>query len=68
MTQKKMTYKEAFSKLENILLRLENNELDVDELAVNVKEASELIKFCKSKLFETEAEVEKIINELDSEK
>ncbi|MBN2522904.1 MAG: exodeoxyribonuclease VII small subunit [Bacteroidales bacterium] len=68
MTQKKMTYKEAFSKLENILLRLENNELDVDELSVNVKEASELIKFCKSKLFETEAEVEKIINELDSEK
>ena len=68
MTQKKMTYKEAFSKLENILLKLENNELDVDELSVNVKEASELIKFCKSKLFETEAEVEKIINELDSEK
>ncbi len=68
MTQKKLTYKEAFSKLENILLKLENNELDVDELAVNVKEASELIKFCKNKLFETEAEVEKIINELDSEK
>jgi len=37
-------------------------------LSVNVKEASELIKFCKNKLFETEAEVEKIINELDSEK
>jgi len=68
MTQKKLTYKEAFSKLENILLKLENNELDVDELAVNVKEASELIKFCKSKLYETEAEVEKIIDELDSEK
>ncbi len=68
MTQKKLTYKEAFSELENILTKLENNELDVDELTENVKKASELIKFCKTKLFDTETEVEKIINELDSEK
>ena len=67
MTQKKLTYKEAFSELENILSKLENNKLDVDELTVNVKKASELIKFCKSKLFDTEVEVEKIINELDSD-
>jgi len=67
MTQKKLTYKEAFSELENILTKLENNELDVDELTENVKKASELIKFCKTKLFDTETEVEKIINELDSE-
>jgi exodeoxyribonuclease VII small subunit len=67
MTQKKLTYKEAFSELENILSKLENNELDVDELTDNVKKASDLIKFCKAKLFDTEAEVEKIINELDSE-
>ena len=67
MTQKKLTYKEAFSELENILTKLENNELDVDELTENVKKASELIKFCKTKLFNTETEVEKIINELDSE-
>lgn len=67
MTQKKHTYKEAFSELENILTKLENNELDVDELTENVKKASELIKFCKAKLFDTEAEVEKIINELESE-
>lgn len=67
MTQKKLTYKEAFSQLENILLKLENNELDVDELTENVKKASELIKFCKSKLFDTESEVEKIISDLESE-
>jgi len=67
MTQKKLTYKEAFSELENILSKLENDELDVDELTENVKKASELIKFCKTKLFDTETEVEKIINELDSE-
>jgi exodeoxyribonuclease VII small subunit len=67
MTQKKLTYKEAFLELEDILGKLENNELDVDELTENVKKASELIKFCKAKLFDTEEEVEKIINELGSE-
>jgi exodeoxyribonuclease VII small subunit len=67
MTQKKQTYREAFTELENILMKLENNELDVDELTEKVKKASDLIKFCKSKLFETEKEVEKIIGELDEE-
>ena len=66
MTQKKLTYKEAFSELERILTKLENDELDVDELTENVKKASELINFCKTKLSDTETEVEKIINELDS--
>ena len=67
MTQKKLTYKQAFEELEAILMKLENNELDVDELTEKVKKASELIKFCKTKLFETETEVEKIISELDNE-
>ena len=67
MTQKKLSYKQAFTDLENILSKLENNELDVDELTDNVKKASELIKFCKARLFDTEAEVENIIDDLDSE-
>jgi exodeoxyribonuclease VII small subunit len=67
MTSKKVTYQEAFSELETILKKLENNELDVDQLTDQVKKASELIKFCKSKLFETETEIEKIIEDIDSD-
>ncbi len=67
MTQKKTTYREAYSELEAILHKLENNELDVDQLTEQVRRASELIKFCKGKLFETESEIEKIIDEIDSE-
>lgn len=67
MTNKKITYQEAYAQLEEILTRLENHELDVDELAQYVKKASELIRFCKSKLFETEKEVEKIIEEMEEE-
>jgi exodeoxyribonuclease VII small subunit len=64
MTKTKLSYKEAFAELEDILDKLENNELDVDDLTSNVKKASELIKLCKSKLFETESEIEKIIEEI----
>ena len=66
MTSKKTTYREAYSELESILQKLENNELDIDQLTEQVRRASELIKFCKGKLFETETEIEKIIDEIDS--
>jgi exodeoxyribonuclease VII small subunit len=67
MTTKKISYQEAYDELQLILSQIENDELDVDELTKNVKKASELIKFCKNKLFETETEIEKIIEEMDKE-
>jgi len=66
MTSKKLSYGEAFSELQSILTKLENQELDVDQLSAHVKKASELIKFCKSKLHGTEEEIEKILKEMDS--
>jgi len=45
--------------------RIENNELDIDELAKNVKRVAELIKFCKAKLKSTEEEVEQILKDFD---
>jgi len=67
MATKKLSYQEAYDELQSILSQIENDELDVDELTKNVKKASELIKFCKSKLFETETEIEKIIEEMDKD-
>jgi exodeoxyribonuclease VII small subunit len=65
MATKKKIYTEAFAQLNDILDKIENGELDVDDLTANVKKAAELIKTCKSKLYETEAEVEKILDELE---
>ena len=62
MEEKKLIYKEAMREIEEIVAKLENNQLDIDELSENVKKVSELIAFCKSKLHETEEEVEKILN------
>lgn len=67
MATKKMTYKEAFAKLEKILTEIEDAEIDVDLLAEKIRTASELIKFCKSKLTETETEVEKILDEMEKD-
>jgi exodeoxyribonuclease VII small subunit len=39
---------------------MESNEYDIDELAVQLKTAQQLIKFCKDKLTKTEAELQKI--------
>jgi exodeoxyribonuclease VII small subunit len=65
MATKKQSYKEAFTELEEILVKIESDELNIDDLTAQVKRAAELIKFCKSKLFETESEIEKIIAEID---
>ncbi|HJX72295.1 MAG TPA: exodeoxyribonuclease VII small subunit [Bacteroidales bacterium] len=67
MTKKNITYSEAVKQIEEILHQIENDELDVDELTKLVRSASDLIKYCKSKLFETEQEIEKMLNEIDLE-
>lgn len=62
-----MTYIEAVEKIEEIMSKIENEELDIDELAGNVKQASELLKFCKSKLRDTKIEIEKILDDINGE-
>ncbi|MBN1597341.1 MAG: exodeoxyribonuclease VII small subunit [Bacteroidales bacterium] len=64
MTTKKLTYKEALQELEEIMLKFENEELDVDDLISNVKRSAELIKYCKDKLHETDREIEQIIKDI----
>ncbi len=65
MTKRKISYQEAIDEVEDILSKIENEELDVDELSEKVKRVNSLIKICKEKLFKTEEEVEKILNEID---
>lgn len=65
MSDSKLSYSKAFKELESILYQIENNDLDVDNLASQVKRAAELIKICKSKLRDTEAEIEKVIEAMD---
>ena len=63
MAAKKETYSEAMKRLEEILSRIESNELDIDQLGEYLQEAQKLIKFCKNKLYKADAEIKKILEE-----
>jgi exodeoxyribonuclease VII small subunit len=60
-----MSYKVALSEIERIVDKIENEELDVDELSVLVKRASELLQWCKKKLRATEEELNASLDLLD---
>ena len=59
-----LTYTEAFEKLQQIVKQMEDADISVDDLAENIKTATQLIKICKDKLTKTEEEVNKTIAEL----
>lgn len=66
MTVKKViTYSEAMAEVEEILEQIENEELDVDDLAEKVKRVSVLLKTCKDKLLKTNEQVEQILKEME---
>lgn len=62
---KELTYTEAFEQLQEIVQKMENADISVDELSDNIKKATQLIKICKDKLTKTEAEVNETIAELN---
>ena len=63
MATKKETYSEAMKRLEAIVAQIESNELDIDELAGRLQEAQRLIKYCREKLYEADAEIKKMLDE-----
>jgi len=66
MTKKKLTYKAAVEEIEQIMLKLESENIDIDELSKSVKRAGELITFCKTQLRNTEKEIEHILGEMNN--
>ena len=65
MSNKNLSYAEAFTELEAILTQMEKGEPDVDRLTIQVRRASELIKYCRRKLRDTETEIERVIDEME---
>ncbi len=67
MSKKQYSYSEALKELEALIDKIENGESDVDELSDMVKKATELIKRCKEKLRNTEADLNRFLNTPDTE-
>lgn len=56
-------YSKAVKRLDEILQKIESEEIDVDELADRVKEAVGLIKSCKDRIEKAELEVTKVVED-----
>jgi exodeoxyribonuclease VII small subunit len=55
-----MKYEEALAQLEAIARKMESGELNIDEIAAQLKTAQLLIKLCRDKLTQAEEDIQKI--------
>jgi len=59
----KNNYQKAYTELQSIVARLQNEEIGLDDLSKEVKRAAELIKLCKEKLRDVEKDIEASLGE-----
>ena len=63
MGNKQLTYSEAIARLDEIVQLIDNNEVEIDQLADKIKEANKLFAFCSEKLIKAEKEMENLLAE-----
>ncbi len=61
------SYTEAVARLEEILHRIEDGEVDIDELSQLVAEAAGLVALCRKKIAAAEIQVREITERLERE-
>ncbi len=61
--ENEIKYEEALKELEQIVEKMEKDELDIDSLSEKLKRAQILIKMCKDKLTKTDEEIKKILED-----
>ena len=66
-TSAEIKYREAIERLDEIIGSIENEDIDVDELSLKVKEAVDLIRVCKAKIDKAEMEVKKVVEDFARE-
>ena len=67
MARKTPTYGEAAERLETILRKIEEGEVDLDELGDLVTEAASLVELCRKKIEASEMKVRKVTEKLTRE-
>lgn len=63
MNKEQPKYEEAIAEIERIARQMENEELDIDSLAEQLRRARALTKLCRDKLTKTEEEVKQVLGE-----
>ena len=65
MAKEEIKYEEALDRLESIVKQMENDELDIDVMGEQLKQAQKLIKLCKDKLTKADNEIKRILEMID---
>ena len=63
MENNEMKYEKAVCELEEIVDKMERDELDIDQLSEQLKRAKVLVKLCKDNLTKTDEEIKKLLSE-----
>lgn len=63
LNMEEIKYEQAFAELQAIVSRMENDELNIDELTEKLRRAQQLIRICKDKLTRTDEEIKRILSE-----
>ena len=62
-----VNYRNAIERLDEIIRKIEDDDIDVDELSLQVKEAVNLVKLCKAKIDKAEMEVKQVVDDFAKE-
>ena len=55
----------AMKELESILERIDGDDVDIDQLATELRRATELLELCRGKIRKAEVEVNQIVQQLE---
>jgi len=66
-TTEEPTFTEALERLEEILQRIESDEIDIDQLAAELRTGAELLEVCRGKIRKAEVEVTQIVQGLEED-
>jgi exodeoxyribonuclease VII small subunit len=58
-------FSDALAELETILERIDSEEVDIDELAAELRRAAELLELCREKIRAADLEVTQIVQRLE---
>jgi exodeoxyribonuclease VII small subunit len=59
-----LTYSAAMAELDSIVAKMQSDNCDIDSLSAYTARALELVKICKDRLFKTDEELKKLLEQL----
>ena len=61
------SYSQAVARLEEIMQAIQSGSVEIDTLYRLLREADELIKFCRTRLYEVDEEVKLLLDSMNEE-